>query len=85
MSKRLKLFFFEAHRAGNATCMTSMTGIAMALKDCPDEEDLNILTDSLSAMVLLRSMQRRVLPLWLHLGVRPTKISLDILRYPEIS
>ena len=38
----------------------------MALKDCPDEEDLNILTDSLSAMVLLRSMQRRDLPLWLY-------------------
>ena len=30
-----------------------LTGIAMALKDCPDEEDLNILTDSLSAMLLL--------------------------------
>ena len=43
-----------------------LTGIAMALKDCPDEEDLNILTDSLSAMVLLRSMQRRDLPLWLY-------------------
>ena len=34
----------------------------MALKDCPDEEDLNIFTDSLSAMVLLRGMQRKDLP-----------------------
>jgi hypothetical protein len=38
----------------------------MALKDCPDKEDLNILTDSLSAMVLPRSMQRKDLPLWLY-------------------
>ena len=38
----------------------------MALKDCPDEEDLDILTDSLSAMVLLRSMYRKDLPLWPH-------------------
>ena len=38
----------------------------MALKDCPDEEDLNILTDSVSAMVLLRSMQRKNLQLWLY-------------------
>jgi hypothetical protein len=32
----------------------------------PDEEDLNILTDSLSAIVLLRSMQRKDLSLWLY-------------------
>ena len=38
----------------------------MVLKDCPDEEDLNILTDSLSAIVLLLSMQRKDLPLWLY-------------------
>ena len=38
----------------------------MALKDCLDKVDLNILTDSLSAMVLLRNMQRRDLPLWLY-------------------
>ena len=43
-----------------------LTGIAMVLKDCQDEEDLNILTDSLSAIVLLRSMQRKDLPLWLY-------------------
>jgi len=43
-----------------------LTGIAMVLKDCPDEEDLNILTDSLSAIVLLRSMHRKDLPLWLY-------------------
>ncbi len=38
----------------------------MVLKDCQDEEDLNILTDSLSAIVLLRSMHRKDLPLWLY-------------------
>ena len=27
-----------------------LTGIALALEDCPGEEDLNILTDSLSSM-----------------------------------
>ncbi len=32
-----------------------LTGIAMVLKDCPDEEDLNNLTDSLSTIVLLLS------------------------------
>jgi hypothetical protein len=31
--------------------------IALALEDCPGEEDLNILTDSLSSMRLLKSMQ----------------------------
>ena len=30
-----------------------LTGIAIALEDCPGEEDLNILTDSLSSMRLL--------------------------------
>ena len=38
----------------------------MALKGCPGEEDLNILTDSLSAMVLLRRMHRKDLLLWLY-------------------
>ncbi len=38
----------------------------MVLKDCPDDEDLNILTDSLSAIVLLQSMHRKDLPLWLY-------------------
>ena len=43
-----------------------LTGIALALEDCPGEEDLNILTDSLSSMQLLRSMQRGDFPLSLH-------------------
>jgi len=43
-----------------------LTGIALALEDCPQEEDLSILTDSLSAMQLLQSMQRRDFPLWLY-------------------
>ncbi len=38
-----------------------LTGIAMALKNCQDEEDLNIFTDS-----LLRSIQGKDLPLWLY-------------------
>ena len=49
-----------------SSILPELTGIAMALKDCPDEEDLNILTDSLSAIMLLRSMQRKDLPLWLY-------------------
>ena len=43
-----------------------LTGMALALEDCPRETDLNILTDSLSAMQLLKSMQRRDFPLWLY-------------------
>ena len=42
-----------------------LTGISLAVEDCPIEEDLNILTDSLSALQLLRGMQRKD-PLWLH-------------------
>ena len=38
----------------------------MALKDCSDEDDLSILTDSLSAMMLLWIMQRKDLPLRLY-------------------
>ncbi len=37
--------------------------IAIALEDCPGEEDLNILTDSLSSMRLLKDMQRQDFPL----------------------
>ncbi len=39
------------------------------MEDCPGEEDLSVLTnsDSLSAMRLLRSMQRGDFPLPLHL------------------
>jgi ribonuclease HI len=43
-----------------------LTGILLAVEDCPLEEDLSILTDSLSAIQLLRGMQRRDFPLWLH-------------------
>ncbi len=43
-----------------------LIGIALALEDCPGEEDLNILTDSLSSMRLLKSMQRGNFPLSLH-------------------
>ncbi len=37
-----------------------LTGIALALEDCPGKEDLNIITDSLSSMRLLKNMQRQV-------------------------
>jgi ribonuclease HI len=40
-----------------------LTAITIALEDCPEEEDLNILTDSLSSMRLLKSLQRRDFPL----------------------
>jgi len=43
-----------------------LTGIALALEACPQEEELTILTDCLSAMRLLKSTQRRDFPLWLH-------------------
>ena len=43
-----------------------LTGIALAVEECPLEEDLTILTDSLSSLQLLRSMQRKDFPLWLH-------------------
>jgi len=43
-----------------------LTGIALVLEDCPGEEDLNILTDSLSSMRLLKSMQRKDFPLQLY-------------------
>jgi ribonuclease HI len=43
-----------------------LSGIALALEDCPWKVDLNVLTDSLSAMRQFRSMQRGSLPLPLH-------------------
>ena len=43
-----------------------LTGIALVLEGCPAEEDLSILTDSLSSMRLLVSMQQSDLPLNLY-------------------
>jgi len=43
-----------------------LTGIALACEASPMDQDLTILTDSLSSMCLLKSMQRRDFPLWLH-------------------
>jgi hypothetical protein len=40
-----------------------LTGIALALEECPIEEDLTILTGSLSSMDLLQSMQIGDFPL----------------------
>ena len=49
-----------------SSLLPELTGIAIALDDCPGEEDLNILTDSLSSMRLLKNMQRVDFPLSLH-------------------
>ena len=43
-----------------------LTGIALACEASPMDEDLTILTDSLSGMCLLKSMQRKDFPLWLY-------------------
>ena len=43
-----------------------LTGLAMALEECPVHEDLTLLTDSKSSMDLLQSMQRADFPLWLY-------------------
>ena len=41
--------------------------MALVVEDCPGEEDLSILTDSLSTIKLLSSMQRKDFPVELHL------------------
>ena len=38
----------------------------MALEDCPEDEDLNILTDSHSSMLLSKSLQKKDFPLSLY-------------------
>ena len=43
-----------------------MAGISLAVEKCPVEEDLKILTDRLSAIYLLRDIQRRYFPLLLQ-------------------
>ena len=43
-----------------------LTGIALACEECPLSVDLTILTDSLSSMRLLKSLQRTDFPLWLY-------------------
>ena len=43
-----------------------MTGISLAVEECPVEENLNMLTDSLSALQPLRGMRRKDFPLGLH-------------------
>ena len=43
-----------------------MTAINMACQDCPTDTDLTVLTDSLSCMQMLKSLQRRDFPLWLY-------------------
>ena len=43
-----------------------LAGVTLALEDCPQDEDLNILTDSLSSMLLLNSLQRKDFPLSLY-------------------
>jgi len=43
-----------------------LTAVVLALVNCPREEDLNILTDSLGSMQRLQSMQREDFPLFLY-------------------
>ena len=43
-----------------------LTAIGLACEDSPIDEDLTILTDSLSSMNLLKSTQRKDFPLWLY-------------------
>jgi hypothetical protein len=43
-----------------------LTGISLAMEDFPGEDGLNILTDSLSAMKLLKSMQQKDFTLELY-------------------
>ena len=43
-----------------------LTAIGLACEYSPIEEDLTILTDSLSSMNILRSTQRKDFPLWLY-------------------
>ena len=49
-----------------ASIRPELTGLAMALEECPVQEDLTLLTDSKSSMDLLRSMQRVDFPPWLY-------------------
>ena len=49
-----------------ASIRPELTAIALACEDCPLTEDLNILTDSLSSMELLKNLQRRDFPLSLY-------------------
>ena len=43
-----------------------LTAFALACEDSPLGEDLTALTDSLSGMLLLKSLQRKDFPLWLY-------------------
>ena len=43
-----------------------LTAVALACEDSPLDQDLTILTDSLTGMRLLKSLQRRDFPLWLY-------------------
>ena len=49
-----------------ASIQPELTGLAMALEECPVQEDLTLLIDSKSSMDLLQSMQRVDFPLWLY-------------------
>ena len=57
-----------ARSVADGLCVRSpeLTGVALACEDSPIDEDLTILTDSLSGMRLLKSLQRRDFPLWLY-------------------
>jgi len=49
-----------------ASLRPELAGIALPLEDCPVAEELSILTDSQSAIDLLKSLQRVDFPAWMH-------------------
>ncbi len=49
-----------------SSILQELTGIALALEDCPGEKDVNVITESLSSMKLLKNMQRQDFPLQLY-------------------
>ena len=49
-----------------ASIRPELTAIIVALEDSPGDEELTLLTDSESLMMLLQSTQRRDFPLWLY-------------------
>ena len=52
-----------------------LSAIDQAVADAPEQEELNILTDSLSSIIKLANMQRRDFPEWLH--GHPEKVLLE--------
>ncbi len=54
-----------------------LSGLDQAVADAPADEELTILTDSLSSIQKLENLQRKDFPEWLH--GHPEKVLLDCL------